>query len=158
MNSFVNNAAKVRRVHRGLAERCDPLLPSIPAEADLTSFDPDFALTGRLLESACQAWGVWIPVATKVLHRKRRRLIPMLDTVVVDHYLKAFGERKLRSSATALGWFRDDLLASLSELKGLEERLHSAGFQLTPVRILEILIWSEVEPQGYYRKANAGSP
>lgn len=93
MNSFVNNAAKVRRVHRGLAERCDPLLPSIPVEADLASFDSDLALTGGLLDAACQAWGVWIPVATKVLHRKRRRLIPMLDTVVVEHYLKGLARR-----------------------------------------------------------------
>jgi hypothetical protein len=33
----------------------------------------------------------------------------MLKTVVVEHYMRTLGGKKLRSSATALGWFRDDL-------------------------------------------------
>ena len=33
----------------------------------------------------------------------------MLKTVVVEHYMRTLGGKKLRSSATALGWFRDDI-------------------------------------------------
>lgn len=81
----------------------------------------------------------------------------MLDTVVVEHYLRTLGEKRLRSSAAALEWFREDLLAAAPEVKRLQERLGAAGYTLTPVRILEILIWTEVEPQGYYRQP-IGSP
>jgi hypothetical protein len=35
VNSYINNAAKLRTVHRGLAELCDPLLPHIPWDADI---------------------------------------------------------------------------------------------------------------------------
>lgn len=91
MNSFIGDAATARRVHQGLAKACDPLLPGIPENADLMSFDSDLSQTSGLLDAACEAWGVWLPRATKVLHRKRRRLIPMLDTVVIEHYLAAHG-------------------------------------------------------------------
>jgi hypothetical protein len=32
------------------------------------------------------------------------------------------------------------------------KRLEAEGFPLTPVRILEVLIWTAVEPQGYHRR------
>ena len=33
----------------------------------------------------------------------------------------------------------------------LRARLAEGGSPLTPVRILEVVVWTEVEPQGYYR-------
>jgi hypothetical protein len=44
----------------------------------------------------------------------------MLDTVVVEHYPRTLGEKRLRSSAAALGWFREDLLAAAPEVKRLQ--------------------------------------
>jgi hypothetical protein len=42
VNSFLNSATKIRNVHRGLAEACNPLLPMISVEmVDLVAEDDD---------------------------------------------------------------------------------------------------------------------
>ena len=87
MNSFVNNATMVRLVHRGLAGQYDSILHLIPADADLLTFDPQLKEFEQLIHAAVQARQVLVPVATKVLHRKRRGFIPMLDNVVMGHYI-----------------------------------------------------------------------
>ncbi len=162
MNSFVNTAVKVRLVHQGMAANCGPLLPTIPDQADLLELEHWRGPLRELLHAAVKAPWVLIPVATKVLHRKRRSLIPMLDSVVLRHYLSgpefkallAGTENKARAADVAmeaLRLFRDDLLARRSEIDALRERLALGGFQLTPVRILEVLVWTQTEPAGGYR-------
>jgi hypothetical protein len=47
--------------------------------------------------------------------------------------------------------FRRDLLAVEQPLRDATAELQAAGFMLTPVRALELLVWTETEPQGYYR-------
>jgi hypothetical protein len=117
---------------------------------------------GSLLTAAVSIPQVLVPVATKVLHRKRRSLIPMLDQVVLDYYLDALGRPDLRSSTqdkqraapTAMlvvDALREDLRAAASDLDDLRRILANEGFALTSLRILDILLWSQVEPQGYYR-------
>ena len=163
MNSFIDKAVQVRRIHRGLAASCDPLLPAIPVDADLLTFDPDLIQFERLIHAAVQAPEVLVPRAVKVLHRKRRNYLPMLDTVVLNHYLDATGRSALKErtqdklhaaavAATVMRSFRDDLRHAAARIAELRTHLASAGFDLTPVRILEILVWTETEPQGYYRK------
>jgi Family of unknown function (DUF6308) len=108
---------------------------------------------------------VLIPVATKVLHRKRPALIPMLDNVVLAHYLRTLPNRlpgatqdKARAAGIAieaLGMFRADLEAVQPEVAAVVAALASAGFSLSPVRTLEILLWTEIEERGYYREASA---
>lgn len=162
MNSFVNTAVKVRLVHQGLAANCEPLLTAIPEHADLHDLDRWQEPLRELLHAAVQARWVLIPVATKVLHRKRRSLIPMLDSVVLRHYLRApefkallaGTENNARAADVAmesLRLFREDLLARRAEIDALRERLERAGFPLTPVRILEVLVWTQMEPAGGYR-------
>jgi hypothetical protein len=56
-------------------------------KADLLTFDPDLEEFRELINAAVQARQVLVPVATKVLHRKRRGFIPMLDTVVMGHFV-----------------------------------------------------------------------
>ena len=75
MNSRVNEADRIRSVHRGLASRCDSLLPRIPVNADLLSYTiPSSASSGssstppsscpgsrsRLQRRCCIASGVTI--------------------------------------------------------------------------------------------------
>jgi hypothetical protein len=166
MNSFVNSAAKVHRVHQGMAANCDPLLQGIPEDADLVELERWRDLLRELLHVAVQAPFVLIPVATKVLHRKRRALIPMLDSVVFRHYLGGPDyktilpgtENKAKAADVAmeaLRLFRNDLRAAENEIARLREQLAFAGFALTPVRILELLVWTEVEPAGNYRTTEA---
>src|SRR5271157_1589376 len=162
MNSFVNNATMVRLVHRGLAGQCDSILHLIPADADLLTFDPQLREFEKLIHAAVQARQVLVPVATKVLHRKRRGFIPMLDNVVMGHYIDSALRPDLReksqSKQTAalvavdvLKVFRDDLRQGQAQIEAIRAQLSSAGFDLTPVRILEVLVWTETEPNGYYR-------
>jgi hypothetical protein len=49
--------------------------------------------------------------------------------------------------------FREDLRHAYTRLIALRASLANAGFDLTPVRILEILVWTETESSGYYRIA-----
>ena len=69
-------------MHRGLAAVCEGYLGQIPVNADLRTFPLDQLV--ELVDAACQVPYVLIPVVTKVLRRKRRSLIPMLDSVVCD--------------------------------------------------------------------------
>lgn len=164
VNSFVTNAAQVRRIHRGLAARCDSVLARIAPEADLARDENTLPLVQELLHAAVQVRGVLVPVATKVLHRKRPRLVPMLDTVVIVHYLKALGQAHRLGSTqtkphaaavamTVLAAFRADLLAAGPQLEHLQRGLAVAGYPLALVRILELLVWTQVEPNGHYRAA-----
>lgn len=40
-------------MHQGLVRKGDRLLPDIPVDADLRSFEPDLAVTRALMEAAC---------------------------------------------------------------------------------------------------------
>jgi hypothetical protein len=158
MNSFINDAAKVRGVQRGMAERCDSLLAEIPEQADLLSFD--LGVVRNLLHEAVQVRQVLVPVATKVLHRKRRSLVPMLDSVVVRYYLPEgpfapFEDNRRAADAAVpvLAPFRKDLETGLEPLVDLGHAVREVGFVVTPLRVLELLVWTEVEPRGYYRSA-----
>ena len=145
-----------------MAEHCDSLLAEIPEQADLLSFD--LGVVRNLLHEAVQVRQVLIPVATKVLHRKRRSLIPMLDSVVVRYYLPEGpfapfedSRRAADAAVPVLTAFRKDLETGLEPLVDLCHALHQVGFVVTPLRVLELLVWTEVEPRGYYRstKTNA---
>jgi hypothetical protein len=159
MNSFVNSASRVWSVHKGLAEACEPILGQIPEHADLRTFD--LAAVQRLLDAACRVRWVLVPVATKVLHRKRRSLIPMLDGVVIDYYRRAGvsvsdaalgdGARAAAAVMPVLEAFRADLASAWDHLTALTLRVAGSGYQLTPLRALELLVWTETEPRGYYR-------
>jgi hypothetical protein len=162
MNSRVNEASLIRAVHRGLAGRCDSLLARIPANANLMTYDPQLAELRDLIHAAVQTPQVLIAVATKVLHRKRRDFIPMLDNVVIKHYATAMkrldwiekSQYKATAAAVAvvvLKAFREDLRHALTWIVALRTSLANAGFDLTPIRILEVLVWTETEPNRYYR-------
>jgi len=150
VNGFFNaNAATIRAVHRGLSAACDALLRAIPQDADLLACDPSFPAVATLLRAAVGVPRVLIPVATKVLHRKRSNLIPILLG-----RLPPATQDKTRAAGVAvevLGRFRDDLAAVLSEVDSVVTELATAGFVLSPVRVLEVLLWTEVEERGYYR-------
>jgi Family of unknown function (DUF6308) len=163
MNSRVDTAKKVRQVHEGLASRCDPLLPAIPEDANLLNFDQWRKPLRDLLAAAVQAPGVLVATATKVLHRKRRFLIPMLDSVVLRHYLaanpasfRACVESDYKSKAAdgamdAVTAFHGDLVAVQPGIESIRNSLARKWYALSPVRILEVLVWTEVEPGAGYR-------
>jgi hypothetical protein len=161
VNSFVNTASRLRLVQTGLAQACNKLLVQVPVDARLQDPTGVSAATDLLRAAVTVPW-VLLPVATKVLHRKRRGLVPMLDQVVLDYYLEATENTGLRSSTQdkkraagtatlVLQHLRDDLVATEAELTMLCDATTAAGFALGPLRALDILLWTEVEPQGYDR-------
>jgi hypothetical protein len=165
VNSFITNAAQVNRIHRGMAEKCDGLLRTIPPDADLlTCPQPTLNDLEDLLHTAVQLKGVLIAVATKILHRKRPNLIPMLDNIVLEAYLDANGLRKAwgrtgdkqhaaNVAMQVIEFFRNHLQSVLSEIEFLQKEVAQERFILTRVRILEILVWIAKEQRGYYRNA-----
>jgi hypothetical protein len=164
MNSRVDTGEKVQQVHRGMAAACGPILPRIPVEADLLMFDPDLRIAEQLLAAAVTTPGVLNAVASKVLHRKRRNFIPMLDSVIVLFYLDTLGlkhtaarlqAKDKAAAATMPAWraFREDLRGCQEQVAHLRSGLVEAGYQLSNVRVLEVLIWIEAEARGYYREA-----
>ena len=105
-----------------MRDACEPLLPQIAEDADLLDLDRWREPLHELLHAAVQPRDVLIPVATKVLHRKRRGLIPMLDNVVLQHYFRSPEQRTLLAASQskanaadvamrALDLFRADLVA-----------------------------------------------
>ena len=160
VNSFVNNAAAVRRIHRGMAAACDDLIRAIPRDAALLETDP--ALVKHLIDAACSVQGVLVPVATKVLHRKRPGLVPMLDNVVLRYYFERLGRPELTGRSQdknkaasvarlALDEFKSDLEKASPDLDVIAAELAGQGMPVTTVRLLELLLWCAVEPAGYYR-------
>ena len=105
---------------------------------------PWSALTG-LFEGFSGIRGIGLSNVTKTLHPKRPALIPMLDSVVQAYLegddlggLESFAER-----ATALvRSYKGDLDHNRGPLRGLQRELAGRGYQLTEVRILDIVIWS----------------
>jgi len=86
----------------------------------------------------------------------------MLDNVVMGHYIDSALRPDLReksqSKQTAafvavevLKAFRENLRQGHPQIEAIRAQLLRAGFDLTPVRILEILVWTETELNGHYR-------
>ncbi len=162
MNSRVNEADRIRFVHRALVERCNPLLPAIPVDADLMTYDPDLTNLRRLIHAAVQTPGVKVAVATKVLYRKRRNYIPMIDSYFIKHYgrllsrpdwyeMSQFPATAAEVAVEVTRAFREDLRHAMPFIQSLRRNLTTTGFDLSPVRILDVLIWTQIEPNGYYR-------
>lgn len=154
------NAAVVRTIHRGLANACDDLLGAIPRDADLLGGGS--TTVEKLLGAACSVREVGIARATKVLHRKRPRLVPMLDAIVLGYYFVQLGRPDLaaraKQSATTteeamfvMELFRADLEHGQSRLSEISARLERDGTPITTVRLLELLVWCSVETVGSYR-------
>jgi len=124
-------------------------LRAIPADASLAGPARDVPWIGleRLFAAFADVRGIGLSKATKALHPKRPALIPMLDSVV-QAYLAAddpgvraaFDQRAL---ALVRGYKRE-LDANRAAMRGLQRELSRRGFQLSEVRILDILIWTAV--------------
>jgi len=142
------SAAEIAAIleRRGEIERALRKVQPDASLADATSSIPWVVLT-RLFDAFADIRGIGFSKMTKALHRKRPALIPMLDSVVQAYLSRddpgtrsseSFGER-----ATALvRSYKRDLGRNRSVLHELQQELASSTYQLTEVRILDLLIWS----------------
>jgi hypothetical protein len=122
-------------------------------ERALLAIDPDASLASsvpwrplrQLFDAFADIQGVGFSKMTKALHPKRPALIPMLDSVV-QRYLDGddlgarvpFGERALG----LVEGYRRDLARNLTALRGVRQELARRNYDVTEVRILDLLIWS----------------
>ena len=92
--------------------------------------------------------GVGFSKMTKAFHPKRPALIPMLDSVV-QRYLadddpdarSPFGERAVE----LVRGYKHDLDRNRAALRAVRLEVARRGYDLTEVRILDLLIWSAQE-------------
>ena len=86
---------------------------------------------------------------TKALHPKRPGLIPMLDSVVQRYLVdddpgarSSFGERSVELARS----YKRDLDHNRAALRAVRRELTGRGYDITEVRILDLLIWSTQTP------------
>jgi hypothetical protein len=142
------SAAQIAAIleRRGEVERALGQIDPDASLMDATSSIP-WAPLKRLFDAFADIHGVGFSKMTKALHKKRPALIPMLDSVVQEYLTRdlprastpaSFGER-----ATALvRSYKHDLDRNRSALHDVQRALARRGYELTEVRILDLLIWS----------------
>jgi hypothetical protein len=120
-------------------------LRSIAPDASLAASSVPWPALRQLFDAFADIRGIGFSKMTKALHRKRPALIPMLDSVV-QKYLEdddpgaqaPFGERAL---ALVRGYKRD-LDRNRAAVRAVRKELARRGYEVTEVRILDLLIWS----------------
>jgi hypothetical protein len=119
------------------------LLAQLPEDVHLADADTrTVELVQSLALMAADSDSVTVSLMSKVLHRKRPALIPMLDKATQDHYraqLPTRGEAAYPSLVTAL---QADLRSNHEALERLGRELSAElGQTVTPLRIVDIAIW-----------------
>ncbi len=128
--SAAEQAAILER--RGRIERA---LRAIEPEASLAARDVPWDELARLFDAFAGIRGVGLSKMTKALHPKRPALIPMLDSVVQAYLGEETPTALVRS-------YKRDLDRNRAALGSIRRELAARGYQLTEVRILDIVIWS----------------
>jgi hypothetical protein len=122
-------------------------LRAIPVDASLVrpaELIP-WALLRRLFDAFADIRGIGFSKMTKALHPKRPALIPMLDSVVRAYLGEdpAVRSSSFAERATALvRSYKRELDLNSSLLLELRGELARRGYELTEVRLLDVLIWS----------------
>ncbi len=169
LNARMRQTAQEALLRKGRS--INDALTLVPNNLDLSKAgenSPVWQNIQKLLEMMCAVDYVGLASATKVLHKKRPRLIPILDAVIQRYYIQTSHvghpptDLASHSSYEAdLGvWLtrclRQDLLSCEPEISELCGMLRTLRAELTPVRVLEVLIWAEKEQgnrgSGYYRR------
>ena len=157
MNSRLDTADKVRSVWDG-RHAVEEALRVVPADIPLECGNVPWGSLETLFEAFCAIPHAKEAVATKILHRKRPSLIPIVDSVIGAYLNKVRGSQLPRGMCIGkriveqVTTFREVLLAHLSEMTELCGLVAEKGYPIARVRALEILMWVEIEPNAYYRK------
>lgn len=103
-----------------------------------------------LLNDMCSISGVKRAIATKILHKKRPNLIPIIDSVVLDFYAN---NNKASTTDVIFDELRHDLIENATALKWLSDQANesSPSMVLTPLRLLEMIVWLQAKKGGNYR-------
>lgn len=143
------------------AARITELLEEIPADLDLTNADvvtnlglssPAQELWDLLRGKESGKWGIGPTTASKIMARKRPRLIPIYDSVV-DRVLKLNGPLEQWNI-----WYA--ALSGDSELPDHLERIRNAANMpknISQLRIMDVVLWMHGQQQGIRAQPDIGS-
>jgi hypothetical protein len=151
VNSFITGA-DVAIIQPYLAP-ISQALSEIPAPASLE--DPDERLPWNQLGDLFRSFPKQqfrTPRITKILHKKRPKLIPMVDNVLIDKYFRPLDYTvgylsEDEKCIELIRMFRTDLLRNISTLTSLQTRLAESGVFVSRVRLLEFLMWNWFDPK-----------
>ena len=159
MNSRLDTADKVRAIWNDRTKRAaaEQALGRIPPQASLLDGQVPWNDLADLFNSFCSIPYSRAAVGTKILHKKRPVLVPIIDSVMSGYFQSCqtvippnsapVGDRLVAN----MQCFREQLFGCRAEIASLCVFAEAQGFAITAVRALEILIWIEREPNGYYR-------
>jgi hypothetical protein len=126
-------------------EAVESALQRIPLDADLAATEVPWRGLQALFDPFQSIPRAKLGIATKILHKKRPGLIPMLDTLLVGHYhprLTTHAETLGGYAVNLMKLFQQDLLAVLPEVTALCDLAAKQRKPVTPVRMLDHLVWS----------------
>ncbi|MGH3074910.1 MAG: DUF6308 family protein [Gaiellales bacterium] len=88
-----------------------------------------------------------LSVASKMLHLKRPRLIPLLDALVVEHLGPSVPSAappgvKAEYAARVIAHLATQARSNRAALAGLQRELGKEGIELSAIRLIDILLWS----------------
>lgn len=123
-------------------------LAKIPPSASLAAADE--AIPWAALEELLRAMDgipeVRLPRQTKVLHKKRPALIPVLDSVVESYLRRVDPVRRtgdaVRDAVELIRSYKRELDANLSAIQTLRGELGRRGIDLTECRLLDLFLWA----------------
>jgi hypothetical protein len=135
-----------------LRSEIEAMLGKIPPNLELMSEEiPWLAVVDIFNFFFLRVRGFGFARASKVLHKKRPHLIPILDTLVTKHYCtvqdEVFKEKPRREKV--FGWaaketisaIRTDIIANKEVLVKLQHLCKSRGINLTLVRTFDVVVW-----------------
>ena len=146
LESFIRSRRRLQRI-----------LTEIPADLDLS--DADDRVLARLeaivagLAEGDGEYGPALPDAgralvTKVLHRKRPRLVPMFDKAIADRYSRALPDRRAIRGPLFARLIRDDMAdadnrVALAAISASLARSLADDPVPSDLRLLDITVWMD---------------
>ena len=129
------------------------VVPTDEAQEPATLWFADDGLLDHVGELARLADGVQLTLLSKVLHRKRPGVVPLLDRHIVDRYRPVTGERRpIEAWPGVLRGIRDDLaspedrfvlLMAASEIARESAGPDGEATDLGLLRFIDIAVWME---------------
>lgn len=159
MNSRLDTADKVRSVWEG-RHAVEEALKGVPVDIALVDKDVPWNELQTLFKVFCDIPYAKEAVASKILHRKRPSLIPIIDSVIGKYLNEVRGHPApgciSERIIDQIKVFRSVLMEFLPQVSKLSAFASDQGYPISRVRTLEILIWVSSERNEYYRKQAEG--
>jgi len=157
MNSRLDTANKVQSIWRGRAS-VERALALVPPSIALQDEDVPWEDLRTLFDAFCAIAWAGPAVATKILYKKRPTLIPIFDSVISIYIDRCNEEEALPRGSTpgtymirGMKCFRRLLVGSFDDIQRLRALPEMQAYKVSPLRVLEVLLWIEKEGSGYYQ-------